>query len=293
MLQWELKSFRKYLLVKNSKGTVEQLQSFYDTLQVTDDYNPEFTRATIRGALWKGFYSDMMNVSKESHIDFKNGKKPKRLIKQLFKWANRPDGLFLDFFAGSGTTGHAVLELNAEDGGNRKFILCTNNEISFDTEIDYLKSIRKVVGDSKNELTASFKSYQDTDEYVFFKNSDEYADLGICRSVTYERLNRVIKGYTITICDSAFSLEVEALIYTKVRLERKDDYLDYMKKSLAVSSCMKIAGEYSYMAIASFKDIAHLNQFTECLEQNYGQCLVNIVLNKEFVNRPPMDVTSH
>jgi Lrp/AsnC family transcriptional regulator, leucine-responsive regulatory protein len=103
----------------------------------------------------------------------------------------------------------------------------------------------------------------------------------------------VIKGYTITICDSAFSLEVEALIYTKVRLERKDDYLDYMKKSLAVSSCMKIAGEYSYMAIASFKDIAHLNQFTECLEQNYGQCLVNIVLNKEFVNRPPMDVTSH
>jgi len=34
----------------------------------------------------------------------------------------------LDFFAGSGTTGHAVLEMNKIDGGNRKFILCTNNE---------------------------------------------------------------------------------------------------------------------------------------------------------------------
>ena len=36
--------------------------------------------------------------------------------------------IVLDFFAGSGTTGQAVLELNREDGGNRQFILCTNNE---------------------------------------------------------------------------------------------------------------------------------------------------------------------
>lgn len=41
---------------------------------------------------------------------------------------NRKNALILDFFAGSGTTGHAVLELNKRDGGNRKFILGTNNE---------------------------------------------------------------------------------------------------------------------------------------------------------------------
>lgn len=40
----------------------------------------------------------------------------------------RPNATVLDFFAGSGTTGHAVLEMNKTDGGNRKFILCTNNE---------------------------------------------------------------------------------------------------------------------------------------------------------------------
>lgn len=40
----------------------------------------------------------------------------------------RPHANVLDFFAGSGTTGHAVLEMNKIDGGNRKFILCTNNE---------------------------------------------------------------------------------------------------------------------------------------------------------------------
>jgi adenine-specific DNA-methyltransferase len=41
---------------------------------------------------------------------------------------HRPNATVLDFFAGSGTTGHAVLEMNKIDGGNRKFILCTNNE---------------------------------------------------------------------------------------------------------------------------------------------------------------------
>ena len=41
---------------------------------------------------------------------------------------DRNDAIILDFFAGSGTTGHAVLQLNKEDGGQRRFILCTNNE---------------------------------------------------------------------------------------------------------------------------------------------------------------------
>ena len=54
-----------------------------------------------------------------------NNPKPINLIKKFIKKKN---SIILDFFAGSGTTGHAVLELNKEDGGNRKFILCTNNE---------------------------------------------------------------------------------------------------------------------------------------------------------------------
>lgn len=45
--------------------------------------------------------------------------------------------LIVDFFAGSGTTGHAVMELNKEDGGNRKFILCTNNENKIAEEVTY------------------------------------------------------------------------------------------------------------------------------------------------------------
>ncbi|BCL74358.1 hypothetical protein JHS3_00940 [Jeongeupia sp. HS-3] len=54
--------------------------------------------------------------------------KPLSLIKTLLQQATRPNDIILDFFAGSGTTGQAVLELNAEDEGSRRFILCSSTE---------------------------------------------------------------------------------------------------------------------------------------------------------------------
>lgn len=55
----------------------------------------------------------------------------------------------LDFFAGSGTTGHSVLSLNSKDGGNRKFILCTNNENEICEKVTYTR-ISKVINGYKN-----------------------------------------------------------------------------------------------------------------------------------------------
>jgi adenine-specific DNA-methyltransferase len=49
--------------------------------------------------------------------------KPTRLLRRIVEIGSTSDGLILDFFAGSGTTGHAVLEINRQDGGNRRFIL--------------------------------------------------------------------------------------------------------------------------------------------------------------------------
>ena len=57
---------------------------------------------------------------------------------------DKNDAKILDFFAGSGTTGHAVLELNAEDGGNRQFILCTKNENNICHDVTYPR-VEKVI----------------------------------------------------------------------------------------------------------------------------------------------------
>ena len=54
--------------------------------------------------------------------------KPLKLIKEFVRATTDRDSIVLDFFAGSGTTGHAVEDLNKEDGGNRKYILISNSE---------------------------------------------------------------------------------------------------------------------------------------------------------------------
>lgn len=70
-------------------------------------------------------------------------------IKHLISLHPNTSAIVLDFFAGSGTTGHAVLEINKEDEGNRKFILCTNNENNICTEVCYPR-ITKVIKGYKN-----------------------------------------------------------------------------------------------------------------------------------------------
>jgi len=54
--------------------------------------------------------------------------KPTNLLQRIITLTTDENDIILDFFAGSGTTGHAVMQLNAEDGGNRKFILCQIDE---------------------------------------------------------------------------------------------------------------------------------------------------------------------
>ena len=75
--------------------------------------------------------------------------KPINLISRIIEFSSNKDSIILDFFAGSGTTGHAVLALNEKDKGNRQFILCQLNEktdttpngIAYDVTCKRLKRI--------------------------------------------------------------------------------------------------------------------------------------------------------
>ena len=114
---------KKYLLTLDAKGSVRQLLRLCDSWGKCDDYYRSEGLRKIRGDWWANFYIDMGNVSKEGDMEFPNGKKPVRLLNQLTKMCCSKDSIILDFFSGSATTAHAVMQLNAEDGGNRKFIM--------------------------------------------------------------------------------------------------------------------------------------------------------------------------
>ena len=85
----------------------------------------------IDGVLYKkdaqGTYWDLTscinNLSKEGDIVFPNGKKPIALMERMITMQADENSIIMDFFSGSASTAHAVMKLNAEDGGNRKFIM--------------------------------------------------------------------------------------------------------------------------------------------------------------------------
>ena len=70
--------------------------------------------------------------------------KPVKLMCKLLEIGSKKNSIVLDFFAGTGTTAQAVLEMNARDGGNRRFIICTNNEGNICSDITYPR-IRNVI----------------------------------------------------------------------------------------------------------------------------------------------------
>ncbi|MBM7456425.1 adenine-specific DNA-methyltransferase [Oceanisphaera litoralis] len=85
--------------------------------------------------------------------------------------ADKPDATILDFFSGSGTTCHAVMRLNKQDGGRRQCISVTNNEVSADEQ----KTLRK-------------RGLRQGDE--------EWERLGICEYITKPRIKAAITGLT-------------------------------------------------------------------------------------------------
>jgi len=115
--EWQV-NFKEYQYVDNNLNKIERIIPF-----------GTFMLDFPNNLAYKGF-KDLFNDKKI--FDYP---KPIDLIKHLLKIASNKNSIILDFFAGSGTTGQAVWDLNKEDGGNRKFILVQLDEKVQDEEI--------------------------------------------------------------------------------------------------------------------------------------------------------------
>jgi adenine-specific DNA-methyltransferase len=112
------KLFKNYLLNRRTL-------SFLSTITHYED--GELYKKRRLTNLWKVSNS---SLHLEGKVDFPNGKKPLKLLQKILGMFKIKNAIILDFFAGSGTTGEAVMLQNEEDGLNRQFILITNdNEV--------------------------------------------------------------------------------------------------------------------------------------------------------------------
>lgn len=124
--------------------------------------------------------------------------KPVTLAKELLESItfNNLDATILDFFAGSGTTGQAVAELNAEDGGTRKFILATNNENNIAEEVTYERMKRVSSGTVKYKAHPMNLKYFKTD----FVIKEDFPNV----SLEYELLK-----YITPLVELEFAIDIE------------------------------------------------------------------------------------
>lgn len=140
--------------------------------------------------LWQG-----IEGNKKASIDIKNifndkvfeTPKPIELIKRILEIASDKEAIILDSFAGSATTAHAVLKLNAEDGGNRRFIICEMMDYAETITAERVRRAMDGYGEGKNKtegLGGSFE-YLELGEPLFLGNELLNESVGIERIRQY------------------------------------------------------------------------------------------------------------
>lgn len=148
--------------------------------------------------------------------------KPLFLLQKCLQIGTNVDDIILDFFAGSGTTGHAVMKLNSEDGGNRRFILCTNNENNICRDVTY-ERIKRVI--DKEGYAASLKYYKVDYIPISDRMYYEYAD---------ELLHHIRE---LVELENGINFTDNAEIAIVLTEEELDDFISHLEES---AQCKKV-----------------------------------------------------
>jgi len=130
---------------------------------VTEEIDGIIYKKSLQGTYWD-YTSGTKNLTKEGGIRFATGKKPLALMQRIISLYPRTDITVLDYFAGSGSTGHAVIAQNQNDEGTRQFILCTNNQNDICREKTYVR-LRNVICGYENEKGKQFAASAGTLKY--------------------------------------------------------------------------------------------------------------------------------
>ncbi len=137
--------------------------------------------------------------------------KPVKLLRRLLELFSDPDSLVLDSFAGSGTTAHAVVELNAEDDGKRKFVLVQQPHDTKEQEVEQINLCETVTAERVRRVIQGYKR----------PNGDGEAVPGLGGSFTYAQLGPRLFGEYRDLGEKlpAFEELAKYIIYTETSRE--------------------------------------------------------------------------
>lgn len=144
--------------------------------------------------------------------------KPTKLIKKLIDLVDNKNATILDFFAGSGTTGQAVMDMNNEDNGQRKFILCTNNENNICEDITYQRINTVITGKRKDG-----SSYSDGLEGSLRYFKTDFVENNATRDQIYFDLNEKCTSM-LCVKESTFELICKNESYVIYTDKNKENY---------------------------------------------------------------------
>lgn len=215
------------------------------TLRVKDYWNERENEGKRIDTLWNDL---SQNTAGSGELELVmgmpntfNNPKPTDLIKRCLRIAS-PNGYVLDFFAGSGTTGQAVLELNTEDNGTRKFILCTNNENGICEKVTYHRTKTVITGTRQDGsvysagIPANLKYYK-TSFIPKISEDSEYS------------LNDELLKYIAEMVQLEYAVKLDGTNYILVMSDDEADRMiadkDRLKdcKALYVSAAVLLTGK--------------------------------------------------
>lgn len=200
--------------------------------------------------------------------------KPTMLIKFLLEHSLVANGIVLDFMAGSGTTGHAVLALNKEDEGNRKFILCTNNENNIATDICQPR-LKKVIKGYKNIKGEKIEGFGGNLKYFTaydFVESEQ----------TDKNKRKLVKKSTEMICikENIFDLVTETEEY-KIFRNAKNEYLGIIFYDEAIEEYKKAIKKIKQRIntyVFSLNDDPHTKEFADVKNKVNLKAIPEVIL---------------
>ncbi len=129
-------------------NTMPQMKVFYDDVKDFGATPQSWWRGTEYGTSASGTSEFKGIFAQDRQFDYP---KPTQLVKRILEMSTGPNDIVLDSFAGSGTTAHAVLALNKEDGGNRKFILVECEDYADSITAERVRRVIKGVPSAKDQ----------------------------------------------------------------------------------------------------------------------------------------------